>query len=576
MFDIFFHSWFLHCVGLFFLTFIQEDAAIVAASFATVEYKLPMSLAFFSIYFGIISGDLFIYGLGRVAQTNKWLRSKVIGPKVDQVKFFLEKNFIWAVAVCRITPTLLFPTFVAIGWFRMPVKRFFIITAVTAAIYTPIIFLLVYLLGDLVLNKLGYWSWGIILLIVILFPLRKFFKSFSKKGDGVDTSILSFPFIKGAAILGDPQEKQHKGMPSLGGVKRLISLAERVPNGLFYIPVGLRWIALSIRYGNFTLPTLANPLIETGGFWGESKNATLGDIGKDQQKWMANYFPYKRTERPAEVDLQEVLFKMSEAGIEFPLVAKPDIGWQGYGVRKVDDEDALLNYLTAYPKNESLLIQHLIPYDGEAGVFYARMPNEAHGKVFSLTLRYFPYVVGDGISTLNELILHNPRTGFKANYFLGKNPDHLGLGAERLGTIPAEDEMVRLAFIGSIRIGGIYRDARHLITPELSERFDEIARSIPEFYYGRFDIRFKSTEELKAAEGFSIIEINGAGSEPIHAWDPDLTLFNLYHELFKTQSLMFRIAAQNRKRGFKTEGIIKFIQAAQKQNKLIKLYPPAG
>jgi len=575
MFDIFYHTWFPHCVGLFFLTFIQEDAAIVAASFATVEYKLPMSLAFFSIYFGIIAGDLFIYGLGRVAQTNKWLRSKVIGPKVDQVKFFLERNFIWAVAVCRITPTLLFPTFVAIGWFRMPVKRFFIVTAITAAIYTPIIFLLVYFLGDLVLNKLGYWSWGIILLIVILFPLRKLFKSFSKNGNGADTSILSFPFMKGASILGDTQEKQHKGMPSLGGLKRLVSLAERVPNGLFYIPVGLRWIALSIRYGNFTLPTLANPLIETGGFWGESKSSILSEVGADQQKWMANYFPYKRTERPAEADLQEILFKMGEAGIEFPLVAKPDIGWQGFGVRKVDNEDALLDYLTAYPKNVQLLIQHLVPFDGEAGVFYARMPNEAHGKVFSLTLRYFPYVIGDGISTLSELIQHNPRTGFKSKYFLGKNPDHLGLSAERLAAVPAEDEMVRLAFIGSIRIGGIYRDARHLITPELSERFDEIARSIPEFYYGRFDIRFNSTEELKAAEGFSIIEINGAGSEPIHAWDPDITLINLYRELFKTQRLMFRIAAENRKRGFKTEGLIKFIQAAKRQNKLIKLYPAA-
>ncbi|MDP2338572.1 MAG: VTT domain-containing protein [Bacteroidota bacterium] len=576
MFDIFLHSWFWHCVGLFFLTFVQEDAAIVAASFAMVEYGLPPAIAFFSIYFGIITGDLFIYGLGRVAQKSNWLRSKVIGPKVDKAKDWLDNNFVWAVAVCRITPTLLFPTYVAIGWFRMPVKRFILVTVITSAIYTPIVFFLVTLIGESVLYKLGYWAWGVILLVVVLFPLRKAILSFTKTGNGENTSALTLPFFNGLPNDQKNHKKQHRGMPSLKGLKRLVSFAERIPNGLFYIPVGLRWIILSIRYGNMTLPTLANPLIETGGFWGESKSATLGDIGKDQQKWMAGYFPYKRTSRLAEVDLQDVLFKMSETGIEFPLVAKPDIGWQGFGVRKVDDEEALLNYLTIYPKNESLLIQQLIPFDGEAGVFYARMPNEEHGKVFSLTLRYFPYVVGDGISTLRELIQHNPRTGFKAKYFLGKNPDHLGLSAERLESVPGEDEMVRLAFIGSIRIGGIYRDARYLITPELSARFDEIARSIPEFYYGRFDIRFKSTEDLKVAEGFSIIEINGAGSEPIHAWDPEVSLINLYRELFKAQSLMFRIAAQNRKRGFKTEGILKFIKAAKKQNKLIKLYPPAG
>jgi hypothetical protein len=267
---------------------------------------------------------------------------------------------------------------------------------------------------------------------------------------------------------------------------------------------------------------------------------------------------------------------MKESHLDFPVVVKPDVGWQGYGVRKIDGEDALLDYLSVFPNDVSLLVQEFIPYDGEAGIFYARMPNEPHGKVFSLTLRYFPYVIGDGVSTLQEQIRNNPRTGFKSEYFLGKNPDHLGLSKEKLAFIPAEEEMVRLAFIGSIRIGGIYRDARHLITPELSERFDEIARSIPEFYYGRFDVRFKSTEHLKAAEDFSIIEVNGAGSEPIHAWDPEVSMINLYSELFKTQSLLFRIANENRKRGFKTDGLISFIKAARKQTKLIKRYPPAG
>lgn len=571
-----FEYWIWHCATLFFLTFVQEDAAIVAASFSTVEYGLPVSLAFISVYLGIITGDLFIYSLGRVAQRSNWLRSKVIGPKVDQVKNWLDTNFVWAVAVCRITPTLLFPTYIAIGWFKMPVKRFFLITVITSAIYTPIVFMLVTLLGDLVLYKLGYWSWGIILLVVVLFPLRKSFFSFTNYRRGENTSVLTLPFLNNTSNQDHNQKKHHKGMPSLKGLKRLISLAERIPNGLFYIPVGLRWLALSVRYGNFTLPTVANPLIETGGFWGEPKNATLGDVGASQKKWMASYFAFKRTNRQAETDLQEILFKMSETGLDFPLVAKPDIGWQGFGVRRIEDGKALLNYLSAFPPNENLLIQELIPYDGEAGIFYARMPGEPQGKVFSVTLRYFPYVIGDGVSTLQELIRNNPRTGFKANYFLGKNTEHLGLGTEKLASIPPEGEMVRLAFIGSIRIGGIYRDARHLITPELSDRFDEIARSIPEFYFGRFDVRFKSTELLRMAEDFSIIEINGAGSEPIHAWDPEVSVINLYRELFKTQNLLFRIAAENRKRGFKPDGLIKFLKAAKKQNKLIKSYPPAG
>lgn len=572
-----FEYWIWHCATLFFLTFVQEDAAIVAASFSTVEYGLPVSLAFISVYLGIITGDLFIYSLGRVAQRSSWLRSKVIGPKVDQVKNWLDNNFVWAVAVCRITPTLLFPTYIAIGWFKMPIKRFILVTVITSGIYTPVVFTLVTMLGDVFLHKFGYWAWGIVLLVVILLPLRKRFFSVAAAGNSGETEELSLPFLKNIPVQENSnQKRRHRGMPSLAGLKRLISLAERIPNGLFYIPVGIRWILLSIRYGNITLPTIANPLIETGGYWGESKSLILQDIGIDQQQWMAGYFPYRRTNRPAKVDLQEILFKMSDSHLEFPVVVKPDVGWQGYGVRKIDGEDALLDYLSVFPKDVSLLIQEFIPYDGEAGVFYARMPYEPHGKVFSLTLRYFPYVIGDGKSTIHELIRNNPRTGFKSEYFLGKNPDHIGLSAEKLAIIPQEEEMVRLAFIGSIRIGGIYRDARHLISPELSERFDAIAQSIPEFYYGRFDVRFKSTELLKAAKDFSIIEVNGAGSEPIHAWDPEVSMINLYRELFKTQRLLFRIANENRKRGFKTEGLIPFIKAARKQTKLIKKYPPAG
>ncbi|HEY3389177.1 MAG TPA: hypothetical protein VGK38_06360, partial [Prolixibacteraceae bacterium] len=298
--------------------------------------------------------------------------------------------------------------------------------------------------------------------------------------------------------------------------------------------------------------------------------------GQDQQKWMAKYFSFVRTNQLYESDLPKVLSEISYAGLCFPLVAKPDIGWQGYGVCRIDNEQDLSDYLAAFPQNERFIIQELIPYDGEAGIFYARMPNNSHGSVISVTLRYFPHVIGDGISTLRNLIQNNPRTGFKSKYYLGKSRVHSGLSKEKLGMVPSEGEMVRLAFIGSIRIGGIYRDARYLITPELSKRFDEIACSIPEFYYGRFDVRFKSIESLKAAEDFSIIEINGAGSEPIHAWDPEFSIFTLYRELFKTQSLLFKIAAMNRKRGFKPDSFVHFLKAANRQNKLIMRYPPSS
>ena len=203
-------------------------------------------------------------------------------------------------------------------------------------------------------------------------------------------------------------------------------------------------------------------------------------------------------------------------------------------------------------------------------------PEREHGCILSVTLRYFPFVYGDGVSTLQELIQNNERSRLRAGFYLGGKSEHMGFEKEYLEMIPSEGELVRLSFIGSIRVGGLYRDANDLITPEMTKRFDEIALSMPEFYFGRFDIRFESTDLLKEGKGFSIIEINGAGSEAINAWDPEVPILQLYRELFKTQSLLFKVSALNRSRGYQPMGFVDFLKAARRQNKLIDRYPPAG
>ena len=62
-----------------------------------------------------------------------------------------------------------------------------------------------------------------------------------------------------------------------------------------------------------------------------------------------------------------------------------------------------------------------------------------------------------------------------------------------------------------MRTDGLYRDARRHITPELEARLDAVARSMREFHYGRFDLRFASIDELMRGENFSIVDISGVG-----------------------------------------------------------------
>src|SRR3546814_17353817 len=50
------------------------------------------------------------------------------------------------------------------------------------------------------------------------------------------------------------------------------------------------------------------------------------------------------------------------------------------------------------------LLQELVPWEGEAGIFYVRRPGQKRGEVFSMTLKYAPYVLGDGVRSLRQLI----------------------------------------------------------------------------------------------------------------------------------------------------------------------------
>lgn len=371
-----------------------------------------------------------------------------------------------------------------------------------------------------------------------------------------------------------PAHSVLSGMPGLEGLKARIGLAERIPPTLFYVPLALNWVRLGLLHRGMTLPTIANPRIEVGGLWGESKQTYLDMVSPAQRRWLARYVTMEVCGDTGDFARARRLLRASD--IAFPCVAKPDIGWQGHGVQLLDGEDALRTYLGLFPPGATVMLQEAVPWEGEAGVFYVRMPGEAEGRVNSMTLRYFPRVVGDGRSRVRDLIAADPRASWKAALHLGRGKRHGGVAGRVLDSIPAKGEVVRLAFVGSIRVGGLYRNADDLVTPALSRRFDEIARSMPDFYYGRFDVRFASVDRLRAGEDFRIIEINGAGSEAISAWDPEVPVPEVYSRLLDHQRLMFRIGALNRRMGWKPARMTDVLRAAAKQTNLIRRYPPSS
>ncbi len=344
------------------------------------------------------------------------------------------------------------------------------------------------------------------------------------------------------------------------------SLLERMPKWLICVPLAVQWLWLALRYGSATLPSTANPAITSGGLVGEGKLEYFSSMGPVARAVTAPYCAVS-TQRPMlDAELQKML---DRAGLSWPVIAKPDLGLCGYGVRLLTTMLELQTYLKAFPVNEIVVLQRYLAEEGEAGIFYAREPDSGQGRVIGLTLRYFPRVTGDGKSTIDALVAADPRAARLIKSSKHK-PDYDG------AQVPTSGEVVRLATIGSTRVGGLYRDGRAFITAPLTRAIDVIARDMTAFHFGRFDVRFNSLQELAAGRGFTIMEVNGAGSEAIQAWDPETGLMAGFRMIFEKQRIVFAIGDSMRKKGVKPIGLLALMQLNSRQQQLIDVYPPSN
>ncbi len=563
-------------IALYFGTFLHEDVAILAGSYLVVEMGLSPSLALIALYLGIVSGDVLLYGLGRFARRSARLRRLLISRRVEHLSAWLDRHLLLTIVVCRVLPGTVSPVFVACGWFGLSFRRFLATTMVSSFVYTAALLSVVMVLGEIVMTHLGQISWaiagGLLLIAALIAASRPNWNLFSRMLDSPEHRALS-PAPESNAVLAGCQ-----GMPPLNRLESPASLAERIPPPLFYIPLVLQWLWLGIRNWSLTLPTVADPLIQAGGLLGESKSDCLRQVDASARRWFAPFTTVTCSAGPGPdcSIMDRALAGIAATGLEFPMVVKPDIGWRGFGVRLVADPDELSRYLAAFPDGETVILQQNVAFDGEVAIFYVRAPEEPHGRIFSMTFRYFPYVVGDGRSTLRELIGEDVRANWKSQFHHGIDELHCGLTEECLDSVPRAGTVQRLSFIGSNRVGGLYRDAQPYITPALTDRIDEIAKAIPEFWFGRFDARFDTIEALMRGEDFKIVEINGAGAEAIHVWDPDMSLMEAWRILFRQQALMFEIARKNRARGFEPIGFRELCRYQRRQQRLIPLYPPSN
>lgn len=308
---------------------------------------------------------------------------------------------------------------------------------------------------------------------------------------------------------------------------------EFLPGYIFEIPVYIYCAYLVIKAGHLGFFSNINPGMMLSWFAGYSKY-------DDMDKFDPKLLPISiLIQQGKDIDYCEQ--EMKKQHINFPCIAKPTLGRTGRDVKKIHNTKQLKAYLKHM--DEDILIQEFISDPLEFGIFYYRIPGEEKGYITGIVEKKFMFLHGDGRSTFEELVYNHPR----AKYYYHQFKKEYG---EKWENILADGEKFQLNYIGNHCRGSVFYDVSSIITPQLEELIDEISKKVNGFYFGRYDIKAKSVEDL-CKGNFKIIELNGMGSLPTHIYDPEHSLRNAYKVLFHHYNIAYRISKENKKRGHK-------------------------
>lgn len=473
-------------------TLVSEDAATLTAAWLVSRGELSAPLAVAACGMGIWAGDLGLWLAGRLLARSEHLHRWCVrrAPVVAGRALTLAADEPLALVASRFLPGTRLPLYLTAGAVGTRPLAFVLWTLAAVAVWTPLV----------VLGASWWLAAG----------------------------------VAGLAVV--------RGLQTAPG-RRLVSASltqldrwrrfEFWPTALVYAPLVPWLVWQALRHGGLRTLAAANPGFEDGGFVGESKAAILAVL---PAQWTVPFALVPAGAHEARLDVFDRA--VAGAGWEYPLVLKPDVGQKGVGVRRVASRGEAAAYLGAEPG--AVIVQPYHPGPYEAGIFYVRHPDEARGRIFSITDKRFPEVVGDGTSTLETLLRAHPRFRLQVPLFLQR---HDG------GRVLADGERLALVTSGNHCQGAIFLDGRTLVTRALEARVDQIARAVPGFHIGRFDVRYANRGAFARGEDLAIVELNGVTSESTNIYDPAFGALAAWKTLAAQWRLVFEIGAANRARG---------------------------
>ncbi len=278
--------------------------------------------------------------------------------------------------------------------------------------------------------------------------------------------------------------------------------------------------------------TASNPGIENGGFLFESKHTIFKGI---PNQWLPATFLVQPGQAQTTIDAL-----LAQQKISYPFIAKPDRGERGWMVEKIDTPAQLQQYLEVI--QVPFLVQEYVDMPIEMGVFWYRYPNQQQGQVSSVVIKALLTVTGNGTSTLEQLVLANDRAYLQYEALQAR-------WASQWHQVVPKGQALLLMPIGNHCRGTAFLNGEGVINSQLHAVFNHISNHIEGFYYGRYDIRCSSIDDLHAGKNIRILELNGCGAEPGHIYQPGYSIFKAYRVLLAHYRAMYKISVMNHQNG---------------------------
>ncbi|MEP7372551.1 MAG: hypothetical protein ABI675_04130 [Chitinophagaceae bacterium] len=301
---------------------------------------------------------------------------------------------------------------------------------------------------------------------------------------------------------------------------------------VLYAPISPVWFWYCLRSRSMWFFSSSNPTITFGGFEGEGKKEMYDQLPPHlvpRTIYIMHDLPYEEVKR-----------KITEAGFEYPFIVKPDVGMKGILFRKIETEDQLIKYHERIPVE--YIVQDLIELPVEVSVFYYRYPDQQKGTVSGFIDKELLHVKGNGSFNLKELIERHPRAKFRMEEMEHRH-------GHRFERVIPEGEIFFLSYAGNHNRGAHFTNLHKEIDENLHKVFDELSHYTDKFFYGRYDIKTTSIEDLKQGKNFLILEFNGCGAEPNHIYDCGMSLWKAYGVLLTHWRALYRISRHNHKNG---------------------------